>query len=169
MKKDRRIIVTNIIGDIDNYKEAFLDYCKINGLDPEEEDIYEFANEESGIWLDDEKSNLDIPCGRILVIASLGLWDGKHSAYKVINAKSVRNIFKEAQDDFTFYCDRYNVCAEIIHHDGTNVLEFREITNEGSALERLKEALYNQKEVTREMIRRCTRSLRPKVAAVYGF
>lgn len=168
--KNHRVIFTNLV-DTDDYLAPFEEWCNDNGLDPEEEDIYEFIKDELDVWFDDEKTNLNIPCGEIVAIADLGLWDGRHSSYKVLKGDNVNNIFNINTEDYCdFYCDRYDVRADITHHDGTNHLLFREV-REGRerAFKNLCEALYNQEEVTRKQINYCTRSLRPKVAKVYGF
>lgn len=157
--------------DVEEWIEPFNEYCETNGLDKNEVDIYDFIHSCLRDFYDDEVSNLDIKCGDIIAIADLGLWNGRFSAYKIITTKNVNGIFKvNTEDDCEFYCDQYNVKADIYHHDGCNHITFREIVEGHSReLERLKKSLYNQEEVTKEMIRRCTRSLRPYVKEVYGF
>ena len=170
INKNHRVIFTNLV-DTDDYKEAFEEWCEDNNLDPEEEDLYRFIDYELDTWLADEKENLNIPCGDIIAIADLGLWDGRHSAYKILKGGKVKEIFHINTEDYCdFYCDRYDVRATLTHHDGTNHLLFREV-REGreKAFEKLCNALYNQEEVTRKQINYCTKSLRKPIAALYGW
>lgn len=164
-------IIYSTIYDIDDWKEAFKEYCEINELNEDEEDIYDFVNMELRYWLDDEKDNLNTPIdGDILAIADLGLWDGRHSGYKLIHATKLNDIFniRNGYDDVKFYCDQYNVRAELYHHDGCHNIEFR-LVKKNKSTKSLIDKLYNQEEVSRQDIRNCTTSLRKYVAKVYGW
>lgn len=166
----KHIICTSLY-NVDDWQDAFEEYCESNELDKDKEDIYQFIEETLAMYAEDEVVNLNIDCGDIIAIADLGLWDGRHSAYQMIKRGKVNGIFDiKLYDEYEFYCDQYNVKADIYHHDGCNHITFREvISGKNNALERLQNALYNQEEVTAEMIRRCTRSLRPYVKKCYGF
>lgn len=167
--KERVIFET--MYDVDDWQDSFKDYCEINELDEDEEDIYEYINDNISCWLQDEKCNLNKPIdGDILVIADLGLWDGRRSAYQVIHATKLADIFNVMgnYDDVRFYCDQYNVKADLYHHDGTNHVEFR-LIKKGHTATSLMDKLYNQEEYTREDVRNCTTSLRKAVAKVYGW
>lgn len=165
----KHIIWSSLDRDEENWKESFEEHCEINELDMEKEDIYEYISDMLGEYFQDEMSNLSVPCGDILVIADLGLWNGRHSAYKIIRSGKVNGILGvDTMDDAEFYCDQYNVLADIYHHDGCNHLEFREI-KKGVNIQPLLDMLYNQEEVSRDIIRRYTKSMRPYIKKVYGF
>ena len=48
--------------------------------------------------LQDEYLNLNVECGQIIAIADLGLWDGRHSAYK-LNDGTNYVTFREVRKD----------------------------------------------------------------------
>lgn len=165
----KHIICTSLY-DVDDWQEAFEEHCEINELDKDEENIYQFIEETLAMYADDEVANLNIDCGDIIAIADLGLWDGRHSAYQMIKRGKVNGIFDiKLYDEYEFYCDQYNVKADIYHHDGVNHVTFYEIRqNKEKSLKKLCDAIYNQNEVTPKMIHSCTKSLRPYIKKVYG-
>ena len=140
-----------------------------NGIEePSESEIMDevYANEE--FWYDAEQCNLNKALnGNIVAIASVGTWRGRFSGYKLLgnNLNEVLNF--NNCDYINVYCDQYNVKADMYHHDGTNHVEYREL-REDTNYEVLLDALYNQEPVSREMIRRYTKSLRPYIKEVYG-
>jgi len=167
---EKKIIATNQLNEED-YKEDFNEWCEANHLNQDEQDIYDFMADEAERWLECEQLNLNIPCGRILAIADLGLWNGRRTAYKIINASTIGDILKDITADYyTFYCNKHGVYADLTHHDGTNHIEFREIrAGREKALRRLTSAIYNQEPYTRRMVTDCTRSLAPMAKALYGW
>jgi len=170
-KKEFENIIYSDFCDEEDYKEGFEEWCEINELDPKDCDIHDYIADANYEWLNAEIANLKADCGDILAIADLGLWNGRRSAYKVIRGGKVNGIISNtiiSGYDVKVYCDRYNVRGEQHHHDGVNYIEFREIKPNVN-IQPLLDRLYNQEEVTREMIRKYTTSLRPKVAKVYGW
>ena len=166
-----RIIYDNTNVNEEDYRESFEDWCEINDLDQEEQDLYDFVQDELGRWIENEVMNLDKPCGDILVIADLGFWDGRKQGYRVIKRGKVNAIFKVLGSDygyFKFYCDTYHVRATLHHHDGTHYLTFYEV-KDGKNIQPLLNKIYDGEEVTNKEINRYCRSLRPKVAKVYGW
>ena len=164
-------VIYETMYDVDDWKEAFKEYCEANQLNEDEEDIYDFIDDQIRFWYEDEEANLNIPIdGDILVIADLGLWNGRRSAYQIIHATKVSDIFNVCTnyDDVRFYCDRYNVRADLYHHDGCNHVEFR-LIKDGKNAQSLIDKLYDNEDYTREDVRRCTTSLRKYVAKVYGW
>ena len=107
--------------------------------------------------------------GRILCIASMGLWNGRISGYKILgdNLNEVVTCGIGC-DEKEVYCDGYNVLAKGYHHDGTNYVEFREI-REDKDIDKLLGKIYNNEEISRKELNRYTRSLRPYVKQIYGF
>lgn len=133
-----------------------------------EESLWDYINETLAQYLDDERMNLNIPTdGRILVIADLGLWDGRHQGYQIFG-KNVNEIFRHHYDYTEWYSDGYNIKAVDVHHDGTNYYEYREI-REDRNVQNLLDAIYNGEKITRKMLNYYTRSLHSRVAKVYGW
>lgn len=125
-------------------------------------------NYDADYYLEDERMNLDIPTdGRILVIADLGLWNGRRQGYKIING-NVSNILYDDADYVEWYSDGYNIKATAHHHDGTNYYEYREI-REDKNIDNLLNTIYNGEEITRRQLNYYTKSLHPYVAEVYGW
>ena len=120
-------------------------------------------------WFEDEILNLNKRLdGRILAIASMGLWNGRKTGYKILgnNLNEVVSCGIGC-DEKHVYCDQYNVVAEGYHHDGRNYVEFREI-REDKDIDKLLDKIYNQEPVSRAEIRRYTKSLRPYIKKLYG-
>ena len=170
MKK--RIIWSNMYIDAEAWREDLIEYRKENGYeDPDDvdlEDAYAFAREslENQLW--DEQYNLNIETeGDILVIADLGLWNGRKQGYRII-CGNVKNIFDMSEDYNEWYSDGYNIKSTAIHHDGTNYYEYRVIRKDRN-IEKLLEAIYNGEELTRKKLNYYTKSLHPYVARVYGW
>ena len=172
MKKKEHIIFDNTNVNEEDYREAFEDYCEMNGYEEGEKDLSEYVQETLDMYLEDEYANLNKELnGNILVIADLGFWDGRRSGYQIINRNNLNAIFNVLGSDygyFKFYCDRYDVKAELHHHDGTHYLTFREI-REGKDITNLTDKLYEQEEVTQKEITRYTKSLKPYVKQIYGW
>lgn len=121
--------------------------------------------------LEDKRDNLDIPTeGQILIIADLGLWNGRHTGYKFVDRKNINAILQSDCDDVEWYCDGYNIKATAYHHDGTNHYEYREVrAGKEDSIYKLLNRLYNGEKVDRKMINYYTKSIAPQVKAVYGW
>lgn len=121
------------------------------------------------LYYGDERTNLDQPLdGRILMIASLGLWTGRHTGYKLTDSRNLNGVLEGYCGDFvTVGSDGHNIIASDAHHDGTNFYTFREV-REDRNIEVLLEKLYAGT-AKRSDINRYTRSLAGKVGAVYGW
>lgn len=172
MAKNKKNIIWTSDYDMNEMKNDFNDYCAENDLDPAKIDFYDWCSEENHIWLENEMTNLDIPCGKIIAIADLGFWFGRRSGYKLIEKNNINGIFDCARNgDYglaEFYCDGRDCRAELVHHDGTHYLLLREV-KDGAPLDRLCQALYNDGENREKLIKRYTRSLKPRIAQVYGW
>ena len=155
------------VEELEQYERENL---KENGFDDYETvDVTDSIYESIDMSFDDETSNLyRVLDGRILAIADMGLWNGRRSGYKILgnNLNEVLTCGIGC-DEKEIYCDSYNVLARGYHHDGTNYVEFREL-KEDTNYDVLLEKLYNNEEVTREDVRKYTKSLRPYVKQVYG-
>ena len=124
--------------------------------------------------LDADRDNLNIlVSGEILAIADLGLWYGRRTGYKEITSRRISDcLYSDRDTDYsTWWVDgRGDLCAEFIHHDGTNYVTYRE-WKEGvseTQKENLKVKLMRD-EATRKDITRLTRKLGDRIAAVYGW
>ena len=142
---------------------------KENGFeDYETVDVTDTMYEDIDMWFEDEQSNLYRKLdGRILAIASMGLWNGRRSGYKILgnNLNEVLTCGIGC-DEKEVYCDSYNVYATGYHHDGRNYVEFREI-REDRNIENLTDKLYSGMPITRREINYYTKSLKPYIKQIY--
>ena len=157
---NHRVIWTN--NDYEEWKACMLE----DGYTEEECELDRYYDDcVNNLW--DERANLDVPVdGVIVAFADLGLWDGRHNGAKVVG-RYVKNILSSGNDYQDWYCDRYNVRCEDIHHDGTNSYLYRVAKSEEQA-KRLVQAIAYEN-MTEEEFRKATKSLRPYVAKVYGW
>lgn len=131
-------------------------------------DVDTAVYEDIDMRFDDERLNLSKKLdGRILAIASMGLYNGRKSGYKILG-NNLNEVLTSSIgcDEKEVYCDAYNVYATGYHHDGRNNVEFREI-REDRNIENLLDKIYSGQEVTRREMNYYTRSLRPYVKQIY--
>ena len=172
MKK--RMIWSNMDLNIDDWRDSYKEHLELNCLvgDPDNEsEIYAWMEDENNEYLYDEKVNLNKEIdGRILIIADLGLWDGRKSGYKILgnNVNEIFNINNRGWDFAEFYGDGYNIKGTEWHHDGTNYYEYR-VIRENRNIESLLNAIYNGEEISRKKMNYYTKSLYPYVAQIYGW
>jgi hypothetical protein len=163
MKK--HLIWQNYDIDIKNY-----DGCTDNWDEMEDDDKQEYASELNSMYLDDERINLNIELDNsILVIADLGLWNGRKQGYRIIGS-NIKDIleFNRSCDYAEWYSDGYNIKGKQSHHDGTNYFEYREIRTNRN-IDNLTEKIYNGDEISRKTLNYYTKSIAPKVAKLYGW
>ena len=167
VNKNHRVIWTN--NDYDEWEKCMSEEYP-DGIDDDGEEVdlsYERYLEDCDIYLNDERFNLNKEVnGVIVVFASLGLWDGKHNGAKIIGT-NVKDILRSDCEYLDWYCDRYNVRCEAIHHDGTNHYLYRVAKNREQAENLVNSIAYD--DMTEEQFRKATRSLRPYVSQVYGW
>ena len=135
--------------------------------------IWDTACELNAEYLEDERANLNIEVGdEILIIASLGLWDGRKMAYKLLHKTNIKDCLTGTCGDYVtwFVDDRGDLMCRDIHHDGTNIYTYRAwkpgITE--TQKENFCEKVY-QGTATRKDITRYTRKIGTYVADVYGW
>ena len=137
-----------------------------------DDELYEIMCETNADYLGDERVNLNIQLSQpILVVADLGLWDGRRMGYKEIESGNIRDCLYSNYDYTTWYVDKNgDFRCDDIHHDGTNHYLYRvyKDTATDSQIENLKAKIYDGK-ATRADITRVTRRLGDEIAAVYGF
>ena len=170
MKK--RIIWSNIDLKPEDWKDGFEEFVEMNELDidtSDEDELWKYMVDTNWDYLDDERMNLDKKLdGRILVIADLGLWDGRHQGYKIIG-NNVSHILSDRDAHYIeWYSDGYNIRAKAIHHDGTNLYLYREI-REDRNIQNLLDEIYSGKEISRSKLNYYTKSIAKHVHKVYGW
>lgn len=170
MKK--HIIWSNMNLDIEDWREDYKESCENNDMeyDPDDEyAIYEWMMETNKEYFYDERMNLDkVVEGRILVIADLGLWNGRKSAYKIVDSGNIKDILGFTYDCAEFYGDGYNIRGTEVHHDGTNYYLYR-VIREDRNIQNLLDDIYDGKEYTMKKLNYYTKSLYKDVAKVYGW
>jgi len=125
-------------------------------------DFYDFH-------FDDEVGNLYKELdSRILVIADLGLWNGRKKGYKFLNRKNLNDImYAGIGDHKRVYVKDNDVYMEDTHHDGSNTYIFRLVKNEDN-IDILTDKIYNE-DYTQKDINRYTTSLAKMVKEIYGW
>ena len=172
MKK--HIIWSNMNLDIEDWRDGYKEDIEINELDKDpndEEALYEWMIEMNDMYFEDEQYNLNKEVdGRIIIIADLGLWNGRKDGYKILgtNIKEIFNINPRGFDYAEFYGDGYNIRATEHHHDGTNHYLYR-VIREDRNIDNLLDAIYNGEEITSSKLNYYTKSLYKDVANVYGW
>ena len=170
MKK--RIIWSNIDLNPEDWRKDYEEVARENEWDEDTSDpdnLWQYMIATHNTYLDDERYNLNKYLnGRILIIADLGLWDGRKQGYKIIDG-NISNILYDNDADFIeWYADQYNIRATAHHHDGTNHYLYREI-REDRNIQVLLDDIYNGREISRSKLNYYTRSIRPYVAKIYGW
>ena len=162
----RHVIWSNRNLDINDWKD-FLEeeYPEVT----DEYEQYELISEMNMEYLRDERCNLSEKVdGRILVIADLGLWDGRRQGYKILDNTISDILYDENGEYLEWYGDGYNIKATVSHHDGTNYYEYR-VIREDRNIENLLDAIYNGEEINRKKLNYYTKSLYPYIAKIYGW
>lgn len=134
MWERKYIIWSNENLDTEDWKESFKEFIEMNNLDidpNDEEKLYKYMVETNDEYLSDARINLNInvpDTDTVLVIADLGLWNGRRRAYREIHADKISDcLYTDRDTDYaTWYLDdRGDFCCDQIHHDGTNHLCYR--------------------------------------------
>ena len=170
-KEKRRGIYSNNYDWItdEQLKEAILD-CDVVKIEEDITDdmIYEEKSELENLYFDDEMENLNLRLdGRILAIADMGLWNGRHQGYKIgkNNLNEVMTLGNEYMIEI--FQDEHDIKKISSHHDGTNFITFREI-REDRDIDKLLSDIYNGKEISRQKLSYYTKSLNGYVDEIYG-
>lgn len=168
MNGDRHIIWSNYDLDYEDWRDDLeAEYPELS-----EDERVALMYEINGDYLDDERMNLNIRLSQpILVVADLGLWNGRHTDYTEIKTGNIRDCLYTEMDYATWYVDRLgDLRCDAIHHDGANHYLYRAYKDgvRESQIDLLKEKLYRGI-ATRADITRITRRLGDDIARVYGF
>ena len=163
----------NINLDIEDWRDAYKEYLEMNDIedeDPNDEDaISEWMCETNDMYFDDEYANLNKEVdGRIIVIADLGLWNGRKQGYKILGTNIHDILYSTHCDTMDFYGDGHNIRCTAHHHDGTNHYLYR-VIREDRNIDKFLDAIYNGEEITSGKLNYYTKSLYKDVANVYGW
>lgn len=129
----------------------------------------ELAAEQLSIWRDDERKNLDVETERdIILIADLGLWNGRKNGAMRIPSRNVNVILDGCSNGkLKVYYDGSDVKAEEAHHDGINYYTYR-MVKEGVDAEDLI-SRFAESGCSPSVIEESTESLAGIVKEVYGW
>lgn len=138
-----------------------------------DDDFWAIAAQLNDEYLDDERVNLNINVGEeIIIIADLGLWDGRHQAYKLLHKTNIADCLTGTCGDYVtwFVDDRGDLMCRDIHHDGTNLYLYR-AWKFGISETQKENFLYKvyRGKATRADITKYTRKIGTYVADVYGW
>lgn len=168
MKETDHLIWTDHYLDLEDWRES------LEELYPgySEDELYEKMLNSNAENLYDERVNLDIQLSRpIVIIADLGLWNGRRSGYKEIPSGNIKDCLYSETDYNTWYVDdKGDLRCEAVHHDGTNYYLYREYKSSATEeqIEDFKEKLYLGK-CTEQDIEKVTRRLGDEIGNVYGW
>ncbi len=168
MTSEDHIIWSNYDLDYEDWR----DDLEAEYPDMTEDERYEKMCEINDDYLDDERINLDIQLSQpILLIADLGLWNGRHSGYKEIPSGNIRDCLYSNHDYSTWYVDKHgDLRCDDVHHDGTNHYLYRVFKDSATDEQReeLKEKIFLGT-ATRADITSVTQRLGDEIGKVYGW
>lgn len=106
---------------------------------------------------------------KVIAIADLGLWDGKHMGYKIMEFSDILSVFNEF-NDFEIFIEDNDLKAIGYHHDGTNYYTFRLIKDNitDSQLANFECLFLNGEKITKHQISYYTKSLANIIADYFG-
>ena len=163
------IIWSNTEVNVDDYAD-FLQEEYPEVTDPDKQ--YELCCEMNDNYLDDERMNLNVVLPHaIICIADMGLWNGRHMGYHMIESGNIADCLYTRDCDYcTWYVDRYgDLRFSGAHHDGTNNYLYRELRDlSDKQMENFLEKLHTGR-LTRRDITRYTTSVGIHVNRVYGW
>lgn len=157
----------------DQYDEKWEEEYKAEHPDASDAEVAQAYEDEVAVRLDDERANLDIPIERdVLVIKTLGLWDGKKVRCSVIHRATIGTLLERFFDGNSFYveADTGDFVGEAYHHDGTNYYRFREISADApnDSIDDLVYKIESGEEYAEDLAR-LTKSFGGRIAKVYGW
>jgi hypothetical protein len=166
--ENKRVIWQNYNIDVKDYQELFDEYEVTD-----EYEQYRLAYEENDRYLDDERANIAEELDEnIIIIADIGLWDGRRIGYKEIGSNVADCLEFEKDCDYAeWYVDsKKNLRSSQSHHDGTHHLLYRVWKKNLSerAKENFRNLIYTGKVKPRD-ITKYTRRLGDYVNSVYGW
>ena len=132
-------------------------------VDLSDDAINERFWEDIDTFYNDEKLNLNktLP-NNIVAIADAGYWYGRRKECKIMGNNLNEVLYFGDCDDLYVYCDRYDVCSVMAHHDNNHYVTYRMVKEQYNAEDIVEKYLKGQD------IRRYTQSLRPFIKEIYG-
>ncbi len=165
---EKRVVWSNIDLDIKDWREDIRENYPDLPRSEYEDKMIELNDE----YFEDEKSNLNTRIGGdLIVIADLGLWNGRRTGYGIIEDAKLSTCLKQMYDYAEWYVTRDGEFqSRQIHHDGTNYYTYRKIKEgiDEDTLYEFKEKLY-EGVATQEDLDRVTDKLGKAVGDVYGW
>jgi hypothetical protein len=159
------------IKELEELEQSEREHLKENNFENyETTDVTDIIYEEINLWFEDETSNLYKQLdGRILAIASMGLWNGRKTGYKILG-DNLNEVLTSTIgcDEKEVYFDGYNIKAEGYHHDGRNFVEYREI-REDKNIDKLLDKIYMNKPISRSELNYYTKPLGKYVKQIFGW
>lgn len=142
--KEGRIILSSYMMNSEMYKyEYYLEYCKINGFEANEDnsdDYWKWVSFEEECNYNDFFENLkycDAEKHKYAMTYTLREWDGKYDGIYVREFNGLSDAIKTAFGSSRYY-EGYKVSftdgefiVSCLHHDGTNVFRIRCISKHG--------------------------------------
>ena len=165
-----RTIWTNNAIDLEDWKD-FLEEEYPDIVDEDQQ--WELVTQQIWNHLDDERMNLDkeVESGKIIIIADLGLWDGRHSGCRIIESGNIADCLRSDCDYLHWFVDDIgDMRCTAHHHDGTNYYLYREVKPgiTQTQLDNFREKIFNGT-FTRWDVTRYTRKLGPYIQKIYGW
>lgn len=170
----KHIIWSNRNLDPQDWKDDFIGIYGLTEQTCNEDRLNDWMVESNNQYLEDERCNLDIMVGdEILVIGDLGLWNGRHSGYKIIESGNLSDCLypSDGCEYNEWFVDSDGEFRSTQgHHDGTNHMIYR-VWKDGIDSDRqedLLEAIYNGT-ATQEDMDAMTYKLGTVIGEVYGW
>lgn len=168
MKEQRHVIWSNRDLDYEDWRE----WLEVEYPDCTEEERVNLMIDINRDYLLDERANLDIDTGNtILVIADLGLWNGRRKGFREIESGNIKDCLYSGNDYSTWFVDEQGEFrCDDVHHDGVNHYCYR-VFKEGVTEEQMHdlETRIFLGTATQLVIDRYTRPLGETISRVYGW
>lgn len=100
-------------------------YREEEGENLTENELWEIVYDINSMDLEDLRDAFKNTYEDIIILATLGLWDGKRCGVRWLPNTSLKELFYSDCDYVEWYCDRYNLKCDAYHHDGTNHYLYR--------------------------------------------
>lgn len=109
--------------------------CSCEGCEncPSDDELWEHWHNQCELDLDDIEAEVDFygERGSYLIIASLGLWNGRFDGGRLVEG-TLSEAIKTCFEDYNkVYWQDKNLKVEATHHDGTNYFVIKKLTDRG--------------------------------------
>ena len=126
---------------------------------------WSYASDLNDDYLSDERANLYKELGNnIVIIADLGLWNGRRRGWNVTSNCNLCSIFDNTCGEYvTWYVEDGEIKCDDVHHDGTNHYTYR-ILKDGISEWEFEELMAEGKD-----IEKYTEKIGHYVSEIYGW